>query len=475
MTRSRSAFSATVALFIVATVSAAQSVGRIEGSVADSLRGGPLAGATVVATPAAAARDTTFHSAQTDSRGHFLLSNLGPGAWQLSVEHARIDSTGIGAPSVSVTIAAHDTVPAQAFLAIPSAATLRRALCAAAARDSSLGVMLGALRSADGTPVPGARLVISWDDFDVDRKTATVTPHKLLASVTSDASGVYRACGLPVQRSLFVQAQVDSTTQSGIVEEQIGATGVMVRDFRVGDATPAFAASAVLASRDSTPAAGTELLAGTVTTLNGSPIPSAQVSLLGSGRAVTTNERGEFRLSGVSRGTAAVHVIALGYYPQIKRVDVGGDQIANIRMENAAVVLDSMRVIARRSIPISPMQNEFEQRRKRAFGTALSAEQIAAFNPMHVTDIFKHVNGVRVVKMAGQTEPVVISTRGRVTFINGPPTCPLTVYLDGIKLAIEEINIMAPKDLYGVEVYTVAGTPAQYRAGPCGVMLLWSK
>src|SRR6476659_2488043 len=211
-----------VGLHLLATVALAQATsGRIEGTIADSLRGGPLVGAVVVATAAGGVRDTIFYAAQTDARGHFVLGNLRPGSYALSVDHPVIDSTGIGAPLVAVNVA--DAQTASAFLAIPSGAALRRVLCSSV-HDPVLGVITGTVRLAGGRPAPNAAVVFSWTDFEVDSATVSVLSRQVDTSVRTDANGVYRACALPIQRSLFVQAQGDSDVQSGILEERINGS-----------------------------------------------------------------------------------------------------------------------------------------------------------------------------------------------------------------------------------------------------------
>jgi hypothetical protein len=137
--------------------------GRVEGVAADSLHHGALAGATIVATPSQAG-DTVFHSALTDSVGRFAIAGLPPGAYRLTVDHASIDSSGIGALPVTVEVRGDDT--ARVTLAVPSLALLHRTLCADALADSTVGVMLGTVRRVDGRALAGGTVVFSWADFE---------------------------------------------------------------------------------------------------------------------------------------------------------------------------------------------------------------------------------------------------------------------------------------------------------------------
>jgi len=354
-------------------------------------------------------------------------------------------------------------------------ASLRRAICPAALKDS-LGIMLGTVKRADGQLVPNATVVFYWTDFDVYSATATVRSRELFASVHADSLGAYRACGLPVQRSLFVQAQGDQDTQSGIVEEQIGASGILLRDFRIGRTAEVATTERTAVANDSTAPASGVALTGRVTTLRGAAIASAQVSLIGGSRSATTNEQGEFRIPDVTAGTQGLHVIALGYYPQMLRVEVnrGGNTPITVRMENAAVVLDSMRIIAKRSSNrLRLSHRDFERRKEAGVGTFLTAKDIAALQPSAVTDIFRHVSGVRLAASHGPFSGILVSDQGPAAFAS--TVCPLDVFLDGTRVLAEEINMIAPEVLYGIEVQTVATASVKYRTGKCGAVFLWTK
>jgi len=451
---------------------------RVEGQVADSLRGGVLVGASVVATPLYVTMDTVFHAAITDSVGHFVLDALPPGDYSLSVDHPLIDSTGIGASALTVTVLGDETV--HVVLAIPSALALRRLLCAAIPMDSTEGVMLGTVRRADGPPLVNGTVVFTWADFVIER-FSTVHPRELTASVRTDSLGTYRACGLPIQRSLFVQAQGEPGAQSGIVEEQIDAGGVLRRDLSIStpDSAPAVAPAAAMvpATTGAAPAARGLLLTGRVLTADETPIASAQVSLLGTAHAATTNERGEFRMANVPAGTQGLRVIALGYLPLVRRVDVvAGVAPVVVQLENVAVVLDSMQVIAKRtSRPGNPMTNGFEHRRHLGNGTFLTQGQIEATHGQVVTDVMRHVSGVHLATPRGAGSEIVVSNRGPVTFTGGPTVCPLDVYIDGIQVRPEDINLVPPGALHGMEVHSVATMPPQYKSGNCGAVFLWTR
>jgi Carboxypeptidase regulatory-like domain/TonB-dependent Receptor Plug Domain len=463
---------AALALGLAASSGAQSDVARIVGTVTDSIHARPLAGATVIATPSADVRDSVFHSAITDARGRFALGGLRPGVYTVTVEHAWIDSSGIGA--LPVATEARADRDATVALSIPSTSTLRRALCEASVRDTSVGVVLGAVRRAGDTTVPGATVVFKWSDFDIDRRTATVRPRQLTMSAITDAHGVYRACGLPVARTLLVQAQAGATEQSGVIEEQIGEAGVLIRDFRLAAQTVASSPDdAARAASDSTAVLGRLVLAGHVLSAGGQPIPSAQVRLFGTSRVSTTNVAGEFRLSGLPSGTQGIEVVALGFYPRRVRVEIADETAPlSIRLERAAVVLDSIRVLAKRLNGRNRIGNrEFEDRVANGVGQFITEDEIAHRNAIETTDLLKLVPGVRVYGFGSEAR--IAAARGRTNF--GNTQCPLDVFIDGLRGQQADVNTIMPDALHGIEVYTVATAPARYRVGPCGAIFLWTK
>ena len=452
----------------------------IAGVVTDSVHRRPLTGALVIATPSSAAQDSVFHSATSDARGRFTIHALRPGRYTITVEHPYTDSTGIGTlPVVAEVSANRETIVA---VGIPSAGTLRRALCPIAVRDTTLGVILGTVKRLDRSVAAGATVVFTWSDFDVDRATLSVKPKQISTSVVTDSLGVYRACGLPAARSIFMQAQGRGAEQTGVIEEQIGDAGVLVRDLRL--ATQIFAASSDSAQLASTPAIsappaqdttalGRSVISGRVVSTSASPIASAQVRLFGTSRVAATSADGQFRLNGLPSGTQGLEVLALGYYPRRFRVEVSDDTPPLvIRLERTAVVLDSVRVLAQRvGRPAEAQYREFEERRKQGHGIYFTEVDIERRHPFETADLFKLASGVKVFGMG--VDAKIASTRGRAT--TGNTECPLDLFVDGQRVDQTDLNLVSPSELHGAEIYTTATAPAKYRIGPCGALFLWRK
>ena len=92
------------------------------------------------------------------------------------------------------------------------------------------------------------------------------------------------------------------------------------------------------------------------------PVRSATVSVYGFSGSATTNDRGEFTLGGLMRGTRVVEVVALGFKPKLLAVMVD-DSTPNVMVvlaRSTVVVLDSMQVFAdeRTDMPITSRRTD---------------------------------------------------------------------------------------------------------------------
>ena len=494
-------------MFATATPAAAHSQ-RLTGTVSDSVHRAPLADATVLATPVAPTRDTVFHSARTDANGHFAMASLQVGKYLISVEHAFTDSIGLAIPPLEVQVTAEGTPPLA--LALPSVATLRRTLCGDAVKDTTLGVMLGVVRRGDGSTVSGANVVFEWTDVTVEKSTLKAQTTRMAAAVTTDSMGVYRACGLPAGIALFVQAQRGAKEQSGIIEEHIGEALVLVRELVLGDSARA---QTLANGADSGAESGPGRVRGIVRGDRERPIANAQVHLFGTSRVAKTNAAGEFRLGEIPTGTQGFEIIALGYAPRRFRAEVSATtEPLTLSMRKLAVMLDSIRVTARR-VANATRYSEFEERaHRRHFGHYITEEEIDRRHPFLTSDLLRMVPGLRVtVNEKGEVIPTgnrgVYTLRGALSpadmpvggspldgksFLGMPMGGPstgqtamprplgggcLAVFVDGVP-SFTGLNDLPPSWVHGIEIYRHGEAPAKYSgsvSGSCSVVLIWSK
>ncbi len=225
---------ATLVFVPFALAAAQETAASLRGTVTDSIRRGPLAGATFVVshTGVGPTGDAHDYTATTDAHGKYAIGSLRPGRYLVTVEHPWLDTTGFAVPAQTVDLTSVHS--ANVNLAVPSGATIRSTFCAKQAADTSIGLVAGYVKDARSEkPLDGIRVVFAWSDFDVDRRTARATPHDRVAAAATDRSGTFRICGLPVLRTISMQAQVGDRNATGIVEIQVPASGVLVETLRL--------------------------------------------------------------------------------------------------------------------------------------------------------------------------------------------------------------------------------------------------
>jgi hypothetical protein len=179
---------------------------RVAGVVYDSLRGGPLVGATVHHVGGS-------DVAITDSAGRFRLERVPAGAGAFVVAHPLLDSLGLSGLGLPVHLApapgaADAGVPLT--LATPSVAGLRARLCAddaerrasapapagAPRAGDTSGVVYGEVRdAASGARLAGAVAHVRW--VAVDTTPGGLHVRHETRRVRADSLGAWTACALP--------------------------------------------------------------------------------------------------------------------------------------------------------------------------------------------------------------------------------------------------------------------------------------
>ena len=459
---------------LAAPTARAQEQGRIIGSVYDSLVRAPLAGATVVATPRVAETTVAERTAITDDRGAFVMENVPTGPYTLTVEHPALDSAGQHVRRRDVDVTAGGVV---ADLAVPSATTQLRAICGAAPDDTTRGVIAGVVLSAvDARPVAGATVVVQWGDFVVDaaahyRRTAVVR------SALTDGGGVFRLCDVPVLRPLDVQAQLGGSA-SGIVAEEVPVARVALRTVRlVPVRTPTNGAT----------------VRGRVSDAKGHAISGARIQVPGSDALASSRDDGTFTVANVPPGTSELEVLALGFYPARRRLElaVGGSDTVNVALAPVGQVLEQVRVTAQRRYRAS-LHRDFEEHRATGHGLYLSADEIAKRGAYRGSDLLTVQAKVWVtVDAHGVHHYSTKSFRGdnslqwAVPGGNGQPrqtsACATPIIIDGAQVVDTEdsdpLDTIEASDIYGVEVYGAGDAGANmYGVNTnCGLIVVWTK
>ena len=217
-------------------------------------------------------------------------------------------------------------------------------------------------------------------------------------------------------------------------------------------------------------------IAGVADAETGQPLEGAEVILLGVHRLARANAMGEAMLDQIPRGRQRVRVRKLGYAPsEIDIAMVGDTTGAVFRLQRSVTQLGAVKVEAEEWTP--PQMKDVEVRRKQGIGRFLTDVELDKDRdrdfPLVVTTRFP---GLRTVLDVRSGNRVLASTRDPGGTAGGAP-CFVMVYLDGIDVPPEDIELVRTWDLAAAEFYTAVQVPARYRTKSygCGVMLLWSK
>jgi hypothetical protein len=456
------ASSVALALLAFAATARAQSFGRLEGTVIDSLRAAsPIVGASVSATRVGAARETTL-VALTDAKGRFAFDRIDAGEYAIGFAHALLDSLAFGGPARRVVVP--EAGVAHADLAVPSGETLRSLACPGPPLPKGTGALLGIVTDADtDRPLGGAEVVAAWTELTFDKGILKTMTLEHSGGVRTDSLGEYRLCGVPTDSWLLVQVQNADRIGSAFQVAIADASGVQVRHLSVSREGTRERAALDSALRDTTrtlvPLAGTATLAGIVRGSSGRPVPTAQVRVVGAAPITRTDANGWFSLTGLPSGTQEMEVRELGFPVQRRPIDLKRGQTSRQEIQLEGVqTLEGMRTIAART----PYERFETNRRLSITGLFLTQEEIEKRHAQNTSELFASMAPFRIVGDGPDAQ--IVNARGG---------CRPNVVVDYMQF--QDINSIPPSLIAGIEAYpTTNGAPAEF-TNLCGVIRIWVK
>ncbi len=178
--------------------------GGIAGVVRDTMRAGlPDARVYVVGTGI---------EAFTDAEGKFQLVGLDPGVYSVTFSHAYLEPYAYTPEPFEVEVLPDTDTPAQVSFTAPTVPRIVRGLCrdvepppsqASLGREvSASGILVGRVTDSGGDPVAGAMVRILSSQFEVGGPVLRTDRGGVV--VSTDDSGYYRACWMPVDSPLDV-------------------------------------------------------------------------------------------------------------------------------------------------------------------------------------------------------------------------------------------------------------------------------
>ena len=441
---------------------------RVQGTVWDSLRARPLGGATVTLVRVSP-EPQRFLSVTTDSSGRFLADSLTPGRYSIGVATPLLDSLEIQLPPLDTTLAAGAQL--RVDFATPSRDRLVAAACAGMRLARGRGAIVGRVMDADSdTPIAGATVALSWTDVGLDVRHMRATKDEKVGALVTDQMGQYRACGVPTDT--YVTLQVQHAGRAGIAVRAVAAdsVGVMVQNLSMSRTTARVLAAESTASADTATAlaTGTAGLAGVVRGSGGKPLADAVVRVVDAAGSTRSDAEGRFVLASLPAGTQVVEARRVGYLVTQQTVELrAGRTIAQDVPMTRIVMLDSVRVLARRE-----RLRDFEHRAAAASATGalITSAEIARRAVTETGDLFRGGSVLGFHLVGTGVDAKVRSARGIGSF---RANCDANIVIDGIQH--QDINLVDPASIAGIEVYRGAsGAPIEYES-PCGVIVIWTR
>jgi hypothetical protein len=379
-------------------------------------------------------------------------------------ESPLLDSLEIALPPREVTVSSGAVATIE--LALPPAAKLRAAVCPKVTLPRETGAIYGRVVNAETENLlAGAEIAMAWRELAIDPKTLRPTSSERTASVTTDASGWYTACGVPTGTWLSMQLRHDGRVGPVLRAVVDDTLGIAIRhlSFSPSAALPVADSAARADSLDTGALTGTAVLSGAVLGPDAAPIVAAEVRVGGTSGVTRTDATGRYSLTGLPAGTQLLEVRKIGYEVAETTVELrsGTPTARDVRLRRIIVRLDSMRVVATRV-----RYPQFAEHRKMGWGRFLGPEDLMRQHVSFASDIAWNVPGVRVVG-SGYSATVVNARGGSLR------PCPANVVIDGSEN--RSINEVSPSDVGAMEFYR-AGEPAPmlYDRG-CGAIVIWTK
>ena len=235
----------------------------------------------------------------------------------------------------------------------------------------------------------------------------------------------------------------------------------------------------------------------------GVSIPFAFITLGDDARGVVADSAGTFSIGAGKRDRVTITARRIGYAPLSATVVFGGDTAVQVALTLAPLpaTLETRTITANavklRALDQAGFYDRLRQRQVGAgSGTFITPEEIELRRPRQATELLDGVAGVTIARDARGRGGIPLG-RGR--------TCPMTVYLDGVRLQLAGTTILegAPGsmsqmmsgggrgeaggptldeivsagDVSAIEVYPRGvNAPPQFQLtnGTCGVVALWT-
>jgi hypothetical protein len=223
------------------------------------------------------------------------------------------------------------------------------------------------------------------------------------------------------------------------------------------------------------------LIRGRITDSTGRAIPFALVRVGSSGERVT-DDSGRFDAAVRNTGRLPIAVRRVGYRAFETILPGLPDTSITLVLAPLAGNLETVRIVEDQTVNSLELNGFYRRLREKTRGANtghfITPEDIERRPVSRVTQLVEGLPGIQVA---------LISPKSYAMF--GTNRCPMEVYLDGgrltdlrgtggsVRTPTEIDHLISTTAVAGIEVYTRANVPEQYRAlnAMCGVVLIWTK
>jgi hypothetical protein len=427
----------------------------IRGSVYDSVRHRPLAGAVVLV-------QGTARLGLTDDKGDYLIDSVAPGSHRLALAHALLDSIGVEVVTPAVVVRPGELLIAD--IATPSARQIVSGRCAPAVLAArGPAALVGRVVDAESlAPAAGIKVQLTYEESVMGFKGNVVVREAL-----ADSSGAYTICGLPSPIGGKLQALGDGIASGQI---DVAVTGTLAWRSLSVSALRHAAIPVDSSGGHAVAVMGTSRLRGRVVDQAGKPIAQARVSVEGSGRVTTSSAQGAFALDSLLPGTQQLMVRKLGFAAIGKSVELtpGGATEATVVLDTYA--LEPMRVESTRDEALASLG--YLDRKRAGFGFFLDGDKIRREAP-RFSDV---IRGAPMLKFSP-------TPGGRVVIENArdPNYGCVNYFVDGAQwkeMRPGDIDdYLMPGEIQALEVYNPSSVPARFHVGgrtSCASVIIWT-
>ncbi len=289
--------------------------GTVVGLVFDSTASAPLAGARVAVMGTSVVVDA-------DESGQFRLDEVPAGTQTLIFFHERLGALGVGGTPLEILV--RDGAVSEAYLSVPSRATLLAGWCSAEAGEGDTSVGGIVTDAVTGVPLPRARVIAFGE------ATGLLQRRRVLREARTGNNGEYRLCHLDSSQPLEV---VVAFGNGEPVPLEITRAGPQIADLSIRISDPVTITGSVLDHA------------------TGSPIPGAHVRLIGSSHAEFADSLGRFGFAGVPPGRQIIETSVIGYATRLDSLTAFSNEALGIeiRLATEAIALAPLVVTGRRS------------------------------------------------------------------------------------------------------------------------------